>query len=112
MYTEKQLMSYYRRRNTYKTAVTYVHTLPQVVFPMSMLHQFLTDEQIARYSECYDFDEASEYFHFSHDNRMLESCNLDTVIWHNNGMPTTDWLVFYEHLPENVQKDFVTFAKR
>ena len=112
MKTTKQLLASYRRTNSYKKALAYVHTLSQVVFPMSMLHLLLTDEQIARYSKSYDFDENAEFFHFSHDDRMLESSDFASIEWHNDGLPEVDWLVFYEHLPKEAQDDFVKYAKK
>ena len=83
-------------------------TLSQVMFPMSMLHEILTTDQIALYSKCYYFDESDAFFHFSHDDKFLESCSEFDISWFNSGLPTADQLVYYAVLSEEQKLDYVT----
>ena len=83
-------------------------TLSQVMFPMSMLHEILTTDQIARYSECYNFDENEPFFHFSHDDKFLESCSEFDVSWFNSGLPASEQLVYYTELSEEQKLNYIT----
>ena len=68
----------------------------QIMYPMSMLHEMLTGKQIADYSKNYYFDESDEFFHFDHEEQMLESCGEIEIEWHNDGLPVADRLVIYK----------------
>ena len=68
----------------------------QIMYPMSMLHEMLTDTQIVDYSKDYSFNPEDEFFHFSHEYKMLESCDKVSIAWYNDGMPVADRLVIYK----------------
>jgi len=63
------------------------------VYPMSQLRKKLTDEQIAKYSEKYDFNEKDAFFHYDEDAEMLESLNEDEINFYNEGMEPTNKLI-------------------
>lgn len=81
--------------------------LSQVMFPMSMLHELLTADQIANYSKFYNFDESDPFFHFDHDEEFLESCDMDSIEWYNDGMDDEDMLVLYDELAEELRTDYM-----
>ena len=91
-----------------KTTVTTEKEQAEIMYPMSMLHLFLTDEQIEKYGRCTDFSdrEPSEtHFHFSHETEFLETTNRAQTDWYNDGLPPVDCHVFFEDLsPEDQMK--------
>jgi len=84
----------------------------QIIYPMSMIHDFFNDEQIAKMSECYDFNPNDTHFHFELDfngkgEDMLESTNHAQTEWYNNGLPTECQHVFFEDLTPTEQAEWL-----
>ena len=71
-------------------------TQSQIMYPMNLLRTILSEEGIALYSKNYHFDESDEFFHFDHEEQMLESCGEIEIEWHNDGLPVADRLVIYK----------------
>ena len=59
-----------------------------VIYPMSMLHDLLKDEEIEKFSELHHFDVNEPFFHFQKNyyedgNGILESCTADGAELYN-----------------------------
>ena len=64
------------------------------IYPMSMLREKLSEEQIAKFSEKYEFNESDKYFHCSVEDEFLESLNEDEIAYFNEGMSESQKLRF------------------
>ena len=76
---------------------------------MAMLHDFLTDKQIATLGSAYDFDPEDTHFHFEFGYNddgtgMLESTNRLQTEWYNEGLPKKEQHVFFEDMTPRQQK--------
>lgn len=60
---------------------------PRFVYPMSMLSSMLTDEQIEKFSENYEFSREDEFFHFDEEAEFLESLSAEDIETYNGNMP-------------------------
>lgn len=83
--------------------------LGQIIYPMSMLHDFLTDEEIKSLGVHYDFDPEDTHFHFEWDYNedgtgMLESTNRAQTEWFNDGLPKKHQHIFFEDMTPHQQK--------
>lgn len=80
---------------------------------MSMLHDFFTDEEVAKLSENYQFDPEDTHFHFELDNwnedgtGFLESTNRIQTAWFNDGQYKKDQHIFFEDMTPRQQKKWL-----
>lgn len=63
------------------------------IYPMSMLHEKLTEEQIKKFSKNYEFNEGDKYFHFDTERELLESLNDEDVNFYNTNIEESKRLV-------------------
>ena len=64
------------------------------IYPMSMLHEKLTEEQIKKFSKNYEFSKKDKYFHCSVEEEFLESLNEEDIAYFNEGMAESQKLRF------------------
>lgn len=65
----------------------------RLVYPMAQLRNKLTEEQIAKYSERYDFSENDKYFHYDEDAELLESLNDEDINFFNKSVEPNEMLM-------------------
>ena len=63
------------------------------IYPMSMLHEKLSEEQIKNFSKNYEFNESDKYFHFDTEREFLESLNDEDVNTYNGYVEESQRLV-------------------
>ena len=64
------------------------------IYPMSMLRDKLSEEQVKKFSEKYEFSENDPYFHCSVEDEFLESLTEEDIAFFNEGMSETHKLRF------------------
>ena len=64
-------------------------------YPMPMLNSFLTEDEIAKYAEKYDFDRSEQYFHLDTEKEMLESLSAEDIAFYNANVPTNKKILVY-----------------
>ena len=63
------------------------------IYPMSMLHEKLSEEQIKNFSKNYEFNESDKYFHFDIEREFLESINDEDVNTYNGYVEESQRLI-------------------
>ena len=67
----------------------------RIVYPMSMLEELLTPDQVKSYSEPYHFWAEDKYFHFSDQAEFLESLTTEDIALYNDAVPPSRQLQMY-----------------
>ena len=67
-----------------------------VMYPISMLNNVFTQEEINKYRNSYSVSDSDEYFHYSEEDDILETCNYEDVIRYNEGIEEKDKFIFYK----------------
>ena len=69
------------------------NNISRFVYPMNVVNEFFTDEEIEKMSESREFDKNDEFFHFDEDEGWIESLNESDFNAYNGSVPTNKILL-------------------
>ena len=76
----------------------------RLVYPMGILNDTFTEEEISTLSENYEFNPNDAYFHADLEKGMLESLTEEDVKMYNENVPTDKQLIVHSKVTINVSK--------
>jgi len=74
------------------------------VYPMGILNDTFTEEEISALSKDYEFNPNDAYFHADLEKGMLESLTEEDVKMYNENVPTDKQLIFHSKVTIKVSK--------